>query len=171
MRHHTQTANKFTSVLRRLWTPGRPAGKLCPCPWNWASGGSTVGLTRVSVVPTGFGVPARGHPRPRHRHCESRLDGGRSPGHHTPRRPSGPARYGPGRQSGDRGTEAPPDAARHRDAGAGLMARGSAPSRAEDIAPIFNEYQQEKRFPGEPGLSIDAAFCRQFWAQGYAGGA
>ncbi len=33
--------------------------------------------------------------------------------------------------------------------------------RAEDIAPIFNEYRK-KRFPGEPGLSIDAAFCRHF---------
>ena len=33
--------------------------------------------------------------------------------------------------------------------------------RAEDIAPIFNEYRK-KRFPGEPSLSIDAAFCRHF---------
>lgn len=33
--------------------------------------------------------------------------------------------------------------------------------RAEDIAPIFNEYRK-KRFPGEPSLSIDAAFCRRF---------
>jgi hypothetical protein len=33
--------------------------------------------------------------------------------------------------------------------------------RAEDIAPIFNEYRK-KRFPDEPSLSIDAAFCRRF---------
>jgi hypothetical protein len=33
--------------------------------------------------------------------------------------------------------------------------------RAEDIAPIFNEYRK-KRFPNEPDLSIDAAFCRRF---------
>jgi hypothetical protein len=33
--------------------------------------------------------------------------------------------------------------------------------RAEDIAPIFNEYRK-KRFPDEPSLSIDAAFCRHF---------
>ncbi len=33
--------------------------------------------------------------------------------------------------------------------------------RAEDIAPIFNEYRKT-RFPDEPTLSIDAAFCRSF---------
>lgn len=33
--------------------------------------------------------------------------------------------------------------------------------RAEEIAPIFNEYRKT-RFPDEPGLSIDAAFCRRF---------
>jgi hypothetical protein len=33
--------------------------------------------------------------------------------------------------------------------------------RAEDIAPIFNEYRK-KRFPEEPSLSIDTAFCRHF---------
>src|SRR4051812_13712480 len=33
--------------------------------------------------------------------------------------------------------------------------------RAEDIAPIFNEYRK-RRFPNEPELSIDVAFCRRF---------
>jgi hypothetical protein len=33
--------------------------------------------------------------------------------------------------------------------------------RAEEIAPLFNEYRK-KRFPDEPSLSIDAAFCRTF---------
>ena len=33
--------------------------------------------------------------------------------------------------------------------------------RAEDIAPMFNEYRK-KRFPNEPDLSIDAAFCATF---------
>lgn len=33
--------------------------------------------------------------------------------------------------------------------------------RAEDIAPIFNDYRK-RRFPDEPGLSIDEAFCRHF---------
>ncbi|OFW02104.1 MAG: hypothetical protein A3I61_03770 [Acidobacteria bacterium RIFCSPLOWO2_02_FULL_68_18] len=33
--------------------------------------------------------------------------------------------------------------------------------RAEDIAPIFNAYRKT-RFPNEPTLSIDAAFCRRF---------
>lgn len=33
--------------------------------------------------------------------------------------------------------------------------------RAEDIAPLFNDYRK-KRFPDEPGLSIDAAFVRRF---------
>ena len=33
--------------------------------------------------------------------------------------------------------------------------------RVEDIAPIFNDYRK-KRFPNEPTLSIDEAFCRGF---------
>jgi hypothetical protein len=33
--------------------------------------------------------------------------------------------------------------------------------RAESIAPIFNEYRK-RRFPDEPELSIDTAFCRRF---------